>query len=218
VEFDGEFETHITVTLQGDQPIEELISWADVRSMKCLLIELSRGEFRCQPMLSWRSLGTATEQMTRGREICQQLENEGFHVRRHKLEACPFNADVPLSPEQAASAGKDRYFEHHVKLLLPIGQDLHDLTSLAERHGAHLSRNPLRKRTVGFEERFVTQRCRLVTRDMAFASLNELLAELRSAAFQILDVESEFVVYDSNESLDAGWLPGDMSWPQPGNK
>ena len=39
--------------------------------------------------------------------------------------------------------------------------------------------------------------------------LQRLLAALVAAGEQIMDVESEYTVYDSNLALDAGWLPQD---------
>jgi hypothetical protein len=37
--------------------------------------------------------------------------------------------------------------------------------------------------------------------------LHRLLAALERAGEQVIDVESEYTVHDSNLELDAGWLP-----------
>lgn len=77
---------------------------------------------------------------------------------RIKVEAAPWNDGVP---ERDADAVEGRYFEHHVKLLLPdaAAGTLVSLTRLLEPHQARLSRNARRQRDDGRHERFATQRC-----------------------------------------------------------
>jgi hypothetical protein len=76
-------------------------------------------------------------------------------------------------------------------------------------HEAHLSRNASREPVDGIEERFVTLRSYRVGRSTAEQRLHRLLAALERAGEQVIEVESEYAVYDSNLALDAGWLPHD---------
>ena len=98
-----------------------------------------------------------------------------------------------------------RYFEHHIKLLLESDRDS-PLRELAQLHSAHLSRNALQTRNDGFEQRFVTQRCIGVGRSAAKKQLQILVDSIESLGYHPLDIESEFVVYDSNLALNRGWI------------
>ncbi len=207
MEFAGSFETHVTVDAVGLRQLEALRTWADQNEVKCLLIELSRGRSILQPMLTWRDTGTLTTQLSKARDVRSRLANAGFHVTRLKLECDPNNEDVPANDAEALREATTRYFEHHVKLRLTNEAELSRLTQIAERHQAHLSRNAVHQREEGLTERFVTQRCRGVGKETADDQLARLKASLVDAGYRIVDVEAEFVVYDSNESLDAGWLP-----------
>ncbi len=57
MEFSGELETHLTVSLEGTESIEQLRKLAEIHNLKCLHIILERGEIPSQPMLTWRAQG-----------------------------------------------------------------------------------------------------------------------------------------------------------------
>ncbi|MFJ4185214.1 hypothetical protein [Kitasatospora sp. NPDC089509] len=224
----GAFEVHLTV---GPGAAEALAAWAaghgQVHGLKFTHILLDRGASPSQPMLTLRADGTLAEVAAVTARVGARLGRAGFTVLRAKIEATPWAEGVPVSDEDAVSHGAGRYFEHHVKLLLPApaptpsivpGADparLAELTELAVRHGAHLSRNPRRVRTDGRREWFVTQRCRLVGLDTAGRRLEELRRDLAADGREIASVEREFVVVDSDETLDAGWITEHGHTPGP---
>jgi hypothetical protein len=189
----GVFECHVTVS-GDDGAAAALAAWAGERGVKFTHIELARGEVRSQPMLTTRGEGTEISALEDARAVACALRDEGFEVVRVKVEASPFAQGVP------AVADRDRYFEHHVKLLLPPGAEESALADLVIPHGAHLSRNARRIRADGRRERFVTQRCR----DAAGERLDALTGAL--TGYDVLSVEREYVVYDDRPSIDAGWL------------
>ncbi|MEU4114266.1 hypothetical protein AB0F71_07215 [Kitasatospora sp. NPDC028055] len=214
----GGFEVHLTV---GHGAAEALAVWADGQGLKFTHILLERGASPSQPMLTLRADGTLEEVAALTDRVRGRVERAGFTVLRAKIEATPWAEGVPASDEDAASHGVGRYFEHHVKLLLPAqaqalpqtaqtpAADLArfaELTALAVRHGAHLSRNPRRTREDGRREWFVTQRCRLVGLATAGRRLDALLRDLSADGREVSSVEREFVVVDSDETLDAGWI------------
>ncbi|MFJ7250200.1 hypothetical protein ACIQWA_36955 [Kitasatospora sp. NPDC098652] len=223
----GGFEVHLTV---GHGAADALAAWADGHGLKFTHILLERGASPSQPMLTLRADGTLEEVAALTARVRGRVERAGFTVLRAKIEATPWAEGVPASDEDAASHGAGRYFEHHVKLLLPAqaqalpqaqapAQTAHpaqtpaadparfaELTALAVRHGAHLSRNPRRTREDGRREWFVTQRCRLVGLASAGRRLDELLRDLSADGREVASVEREFVVVDSDETLDAGWI------------
>ena len=202
MDFAGEFETHLAL---AHVDADVLTNCAARHSLKCTAIVLDRGANPSQPMLTRRGTGTLASEIRRAHELRDALEMEGFQVVRVKIEANPTNAGVPRTDEQALADPTFRCFEHHVKLLLEHDADLNNLIAIAERHSARLSRNAFRSRDDGRQERFVTQRCHGVGLPRASARLQALVDDL-GARHCILDVEEEYVVYDSNADLDAGWL------------
>ena len=206
-DFTGAFETHLTVVLPsgptGDE--EALRRWAESHGMKYTRILLDRGGTRDQPMLTYRGQGVLAVQWERARERARRLRSEGFGVARVKIEAAPWNADVPRTAEESAALPSHCYFEHHVKLVLADDTDLGAVRRLGERHAAHVSWNARRGAVPGGHERFVTQRCRGVGRPEARRRLEALLRDLARSGHPAVEVEEEFVVHDDNPGVDSGW-------------
>lgn len=203
--FTGDFEAHLTVRC-GERDAEALARWAEVRGLKFVHIVLDRGRSPSQPMLTLRARGTLEDAMAATERTARALAGDGFDVVRTKVEAAPWNEGVPRTDRDAAALGPGRYFEHHVKVLQAPGEDHAGLDALVAPHAAHLSRNARRVRADGVAERFVTQRCRLVGDATAERRLDALIAALRGRGVRIAEVEREFVVHDSDESWDAGWI------------
>jgi hypothetical protein len=199
------FEYHLTVS-GDDAAASELAAWAEECGVKFTHIVLARGETVSQPMLTVRADGTTESALADAEAMAAELSVAGFEVTRVKLEASPFADGVPATAEQAAAQPADRYFEHHLKLLLPPDADEAALADLVTPHGAHLSRNARRVREDGRVERFVTQRCHRVGADRAVAEMDRLTETLRGAGHEIIGVEREYVLYDSRPSVDAGWI------------
>jgi hypothetical protein len=208
MEIAGEFETHLTIRLDSSQAIAPLALWASARGLKFTHILLDLGQTVSQPMLTRYGRGVLAEELTAATRLRTELESAGFAVSRIKVEAALGNVGVPHTNADVSSHPPGRYFEHHVKLLLDSNLDRTALVELAQCHRAHLSRNALRLRSDGRHERFVTQRCYAVGRSDARRDLDALLDALESGGYEILDVEEEFVVYDSNVAIDAGWIDG----------
>lgn len=188
--------------LPGGVVDQRLQTWAAGIGVKYTRILLDQGVSADQPMLSWLTDGTPAEAEAVARRRAAELSRAGFPVTRLKVEAA---ASGPDAPATAAEAGS-RYFEHHVKLLLPAGTDLDPVRAVAARHDARLSRNARRVRADGVRERFVTQRCYRAGRADAAAALAGLLAALTGAGWEVAEVEEEFVLVDDNPALDAGWF------------
>ncbi|MEN2422721.1 hypothetical protein AABB02_32000 [Streptomyces rimosus] len=216
--FHGAFETHLTVRDEAptapDAPgrvAAGLALHAAARGLKWVHILLERGSTPSQPMLTLHGSGSAGQMRERAAAEAAELRAAGFEVVRTKIETTPWADGVPVTDAAAAALGPAYYFEHHIKLLLDrtapgAPSALTGLADLAGPHAAHLSRNARRVRADGREERFVTQRCRAVGRDTAERRLAALLAALSAAEHDIASVEREFVVHDSDETLDDGWI------------
>jgi hypothetical protein len=215
LEFEGEFETHLTVRPADAAGVETARAWAAARGLKVLQIVLDRGRTPAQPMVTRRATGRLTEQLAAAADLATQLAGLGLAAVRTKVEAGPSNRDIPRSDAEARGGHAGRYFEHHVKLTVDPAADLAALAAAARPHGGHLSRNALRDHGGGRSERFVTQRCHGVGRDTARRRLSDLLAALAALGHPVLDVEEEFVVHDTNLEVDAGWVDAPSAAPDP---
>ncbi|MCP9210737.1 hypothetical protein [Streptomyces cucumeris] len=201
----GPLETHVTV----DCPVsatDRLAAWAAARGFGFTHIVLARGRTPSQPMLNLRGDGPATLWRDTAERVAAELAADGFRPVRVKTEAAPWAAGVPQDDTAAMAHGPGRYFEHHIKLLLPAEWDRTPLDRLAVPHGAHVSWNARRFRDDGRQERFLTQRCHGVGRATAERRLSALLGAVHHAGLPPLEVEREFVLHDTNLTLDNGWI------------
>jgi hypothetical protein len=204
----GDFEVHLTV--RSVSTLDVFRAWCEAERCKCVRIVLARGMQVEQPMATWRRDDTVLpDVLAEATERAQDLERAGVAVVRVKIEADPSNDDVPTSDSAALLQGSCNYFEHHVKVRREAAAGYELLLRACLDHAAHLSRNAWRKAAEGFEERFVTLRSYRMGRFASEQQLQRLLAALEGAGEQIIDVESEYTVHDSNLALDAGWLPHD---------
>jgi non-canonical purine NTP pyrophosphatase (RdgB/HAM1 family) len=196
----GTFEAHVTV---GPCDLEAFRAACTELGVKCISIELSRGETKHQPMTGSFHHGEIVGVHGEVMELARSLAKKGFDVTRTKIERHGhLERTTPETDAAAATAPSTSYFEYHVKIVPPAGADLGALASRLAPLGAHLSRNARNESG----ERFVTFRVRAgrITAEKRFAELLAMLEELR------LDVRSrirEYTVVDSNLALDRGWLP-----------
>ncbi|MBM9621720.1 hypothetical protein ACFQ60_18305 [Streptomyces zhihengii] len=195
---DETYETHVTVRCDGEHGRGRLDAWARTAGLKVTHIVLARGRMVSQPMLTLRGGDGLAAQQAAAHGLVTRLREAGFAPVRVKTETTPWAAEVATAP--------DGYFEHHLKLLLDEDFDRAALTAIAVRHGAHLSWNARRVTGAGRHERFVTQRCRGVSARTAGLRCDELAAELTAAGHRIVSQEREFVLHDSDLSVDDGWI------------
>ncbi|GGX86367.1 hypothetical protein [Streptomyces fructofermentans] len=196
------YETHVTVHCADAVELERLRRWAAASALKVTHIVLFRGRTPSQPMVTLSGSPSYAAESARAREVVARLEADGFAPVRVKIESSPWAPEVPREPGE--QDGGAQYFEHHVKLLLGAGADMAALAARVVPHGAHLSWNARRVLAGGRHERFVTQRCRGVDAAGAGRALDRLLTELEG--FEVTDVEREFVLHDSDLSVDDGWI------------
>ncbi|WP_254076079.1 hypothetical protein [Streptomyces sp. P3] len=180
--------------------------WAEGHRAKYTRIVLDRGSTPDQPMLTVRGHGVLQTQRKAALSWIERLCAEGFSVARVKIEAAPWNEDVPRTAAEAQGLPPGYYFEHHVKLALRDETEVAAVRALAQSHCAHVSRNARRDLGGRGHERFVTQRCRGVGRIEARRRLDALLGALATAGFEAVEVEEEFVVHDDRPALDSGWI------------
>lgn len=204
-DYRGNFEVHLTVRTVG--PTDQFRNWCVAEQCKCVWIVLDRGAEVQQPMATWRRASTVLPAViAQAHQRAEALEQAGFEVVRVKIEADPSNEQVPATDEAARLESSSQYFEHHIKLRRNVSAGREMLLQICLKHAAHLSHNAWRQPVNGVEERFVTLRSFGVGRSTSEEQLRRLLAALEAEGEEVIEVESEFAVYDSNLTLDNGWL------------
>lgn len=204
--FGGSFEAHVTVAPENEARVEVFARLCDSLGVKCVRIELPRGNVPMQPMTASYHRGILRDVQDEVNTLARAFVREGFQVTRTKIEAHGKNADVPETGEEAAALPPQNYFEFHVKVVVPKGTSFEGVAVAAARHEAHLSRNANVVRPDGTEERFVTMRVYHEGRVGAEARFGALLADLESLGFPMKNRLREYTVYDSNLALDKGWM------------
>lgn len=156
-------------------------------------------------MLTKRAEGTVSGAIGEATRLEKLLKAKGFRVVRTKIEAAAQIAREVLLQDSSLDI-KHQYFESHIRLVIGDGSDLDRLVEAAQKHSAHLSRNVFRRNDDGRDERFITQRCQNCSYEKSRLQLNALFFEIRDLNITVVDIEEEYVVYDSNFALDSGWL------------
>jgi len=200
--FAGEFECHMTVDITLDK-IDVFRDYCKGLGGSAIVIELAEGLHSVQPMIAKLIRGDAEQSYKTVLELYRALE-EKFNVIRVKVEAATSNRSVPQCDKDAARWPETCYFEHHVRMVLPLDEDLSEFKRCLEPFSAHLSNNPLSTSDIG-QVRFATQRFRDLGDLQAAAALNELLTFLSKKHVVVSKVIREFNIYDSNKDLDRGW-------------
>lgn len=188
------FEIHITVELPNSADVNTFTQICSEVGGKSLLIELAKGENPQQLMMS---KCVFKENLEKVLEICKDdcaiFALKGFFPNRVKIEV-DFNF-ADLFPEKS----RRKYFEWHGKIELEFYEKL---LEICRKHTAHISKNSLKGES-GF--RFITLREngeKSIFENRVFS----LIEDLQKYGWEIVKQESEFCVFDSNISLDKGWL------------
>lgn len=135
--------------------------------------------------------------------IAVGLEAAGFQVLRRKIESEPGHASAPQEAGQVMP--EHCYFESHVAFLITEPQR-EELKQLANRHNAHISRNPFKKTEQGMII-MATLRDYVNPFSKFIVQVERLLADAAHHGFiPHKKVEVEFAVYDSNTMHDNSWL------------
>jgi hypothetical protein len=206
VSYFGTFESHVTVRAESLEQVERFRSLCRERNLKCILIELARGRHHSQSMTATHHQGSLEDALTEAHAIAQYLDRHGFEVTRVKIEAEPTSSGVPRTDEEAARLPATNYFEFHLLVILTRLSELPALNNLCAKHNAHLSSNAFKQAAGEETERFVTMRLKGVGGERAAILFETLASAIEMAGYQTSKRVHEYVVYDTNLTLDDGWM------------
>lgn len=194
-------ETHLTLSAARTDSLELARSWAARCGLKWTEILLDAGDTPVQPMITFWGNGTLDSQQQRAGQVALELDSLACTLSRVKVEA-----ELDEWIESRETSVTPRYLEFHLKLRLPPQDDLAGIRALVEPAGGKLSRNARRVLPDGLHERFVTLRDYHGDVASGRDRCQTLVETLRPAGYKVCEVESEVVLFDSNLTLDAGWL------------
>lgn len=200
--FRGTFEAHLTVEADSPERVAAFEALCTELGVKCVLVELARGQTRSQPMTASYHRGAFGDAVREIERLHAELWARGYPVARVKVEAV---VPAPGLSTDDVAAFPGGYFEFHAKLRLPPGANVDDLQALCVAHGAHLSRNDRKRDPRGAAERFVTLRV-IPPGDNAAAAFERLVGALEAAGHDVIGTKRELTIYDGKLELDAGWL------------
>ncbi|MEO1376111.1 MAG: hypothetical protein AAFW70_17720 [Cyanobacteria bacterium J06635_10] len=204
--YTGTFEAHITIKADNLAVREKFNLLCQSLNLKCVVIELPKGLTCCQPMTASYHYGGFKDVLKEINAIAKIISKRDFEITRIKIEAMVSNRDIPISDIEAQKLLKSNYFEFHIKVILSEDENLEVLRKYCLEHDAHLSANAFKKLVDGKQQRFITMRVYGVGYKSAQKRFDNLLTLLKAKGFQLSQQQREYTVYDSNLSLDAGWI------------
>lgn len=182
------FEAHVTV--EGEN-VSRWQEFCHERSVKPVLIQLSRGKFPTQLMCTAMHHGNEVSADDMVGQLMFDAKQAGFNCLRAKLERPLYDVSDPDA----------EYAECHIKLLLNAEQS--SVVHRVEEPGIFLSESLLGV-TPPVRKWYLTARTDANDVNITQGYFDEVLDRVKSRA-PVVRMESEAVVYDTNPDLDSGW-------------
>lgn len=216
----GLFEIHITVdhtTKSGFYNLFKYVSKND--GMKLILAVAKDGDYPNQYMISKFKNGTEQEVIDRALQIKEGMIKKNIEVLRVKVESMAFNEGVPVTDEDYKKYDINRigrpYFEFHAKIKTENITELEEVIISLREILERWKENEVCKSTFialsfnlcGSKIPLLTIRVYNHGRHTSIGIKDFILNYLKIVTYHIIDaIQQEFSVYDTNDSLDKGWL------------
>ncbi len=191
------FEVHITIQSIEEPLILDFVDFCRSINVKPILIELEKGEVAQQPMISKVFKGIEKGGLKKEiNKLVENFEKWDYEVKRIKVE-------VPLDFIEQGRAEfptyRGQYFEWHGKIEF---EDLDALKEMIRIKNVHLSNNSLKGQV---NRRFLTLRF-YGHKNTFINEIKNLKIYLKVRDVELIKDEYEYCVYDSNKSIDKGWI------------
>jgi len=191
------FEIHITTDALTENQIKDFITFCEKFSYKPIIIQLPLGETQQQPMIS-KVVYTEEAEVFRSEleRIKKTFFDYSYPIKRVKIE-------VPLDKiylaEKTYPLYKGGYGEWHAKIQF---EDEKDLDKLRLYRQMHLSQNSLKGEP---NKRIITSR--QYDNLQSFQDQTTFFRQqIENHGFTVIKEEHEYCIYDSNKSVDKGWI------------
>ena len=191
------FEIHITVNALTEKEIPDFVAFCHTIDVKPIIIELEEGQVAQQPMISkvysGLNKGEVHQKIT---GLKKEFGNSIYQINRIKVEV-PLDFMDQGKPEFPEYKGG--YFEWHGKVEC---DDFQNLKNKFIHYKVHLSRNSLKGKP---NLRFLTFRG-YANKNGFISAINKIKNRLDHENIKLVKEESEYCIYDSNKSIDQGWI------------
>lgn len=190
-------ELHITINKLTNNEIESFEKFCHTINAKPILILLSTGANAQQPMISKIITCSNKHELKKEMEsIKEQFKSNSYEVTRIKLEVAPWDAK---EAKILFEGDTNNYYEWHGKIR--IDNEKYAAT-LITNLGGHISRNVLKRDP---NSKFITIRDYGTEEDIN-CKIDLLKNGLNQNNVEIIKEELEYCIFDSNVSLDNGWI------------
>lgn len=201
VTFPLPYEIHITV--KTPDSLEHFSECCRSLGVKPIMLDLESTSGQLVMLDSMTSsvfLGDNTGAISEVARISDGLTAYGFKVIREKIETVPWHPAAPRK-KYGGTMPKHCYFESHLAVAISP-QQKNALGELAARHGAHLSKNFMKKLENGRFTNMVTLRSYEGFYEDFKESVERLKFALSEGGFQYEKEIVEFSIYDTKVSHD----------------
>lgn len=190
-------ELHITCHALHNDEIEIFEDFCYTINAKPIVILLRQGVCVQQPMIS-KLLDCSTREELRQEVnfIIKAFRKNDYEIIRVKMEVPPWECENAI---RMFRKEEDNYFEWHGKIHL---EDEIQIVPLLAKCSGHLSRNILKKNP---RAKFITIRD-YTTKESIMDKISSLKKGLLKRKISLIKEELEYCVFDSNISLDNGWI------------
>lgn len=205
----GLFEIHVTVDHTGPTALHDLVTFTLPRvDVKRTAAINPRGDWPNQYMITKWSHGTEAEVTARALHLADEVRAHGLSIKRIKVESVASNDGV----REVCATRPGTYFEFHGKIALQghtYGHLSADVLFAARDLDARRTAFGISFNLTGHTGAPIVdlQVDADGGRDHAMAQKDALIDGLKLFGYDIIGtLQSEYVVYDTNKDLDAGWL------------
>jgi len=190
-------ELHITINKLGNNEIESFEEFCHSINAKPIIILLSTGENAQQPMISKMITCCNKHELEKEVEsIKRQFKSNRYEITRIKMEVAPWDSK---EAKKLFVVDSDNYYEWHGKIRIDSEKYA---ASLIHNLGGHISRNVLKSDP---NSKFITIRDYGTEEDINY-KIDRLKNGLNQNNVEIIKEELEYCIFDSNVSLDKGWI------------
>ena len=192
------FELHLTTNFLDLNGISRFEKFCEVIQAKPIVIQLPKGQFQQQPMIS-KVIQVPTEKVLieKVEFLQKQFIHNRFEIKRTKIEIPIWEKPKTISFFKNQSC---QYYEWHGKIKIE-NEEL--IQNIINKYDGRLSRNSLKK---DIHSKFITLRDYSNSEINIVNNINKLKAELLKNELILSKEELEFCIFDSNEKLDKGWI------------
>ncbi|CAF1260532.1 unnamed protein product [Adineta steineri] len=207
---DGTFQIHITIR---NDYIRTFPTICQINEYNLIDVSRFNGKSSKKLIVSFNHMGRYPDMMEQIQTFTD-TQFKGLDIIRVKIKSLALNNDVPENDldKMLFWDKKSNYFEFYHKVLIKSLRQFHELKIFCRDRHLHLASFGKILNNEGYY--FVILRLFNIGREKALIENDYLMKCLTADNFLPLDIESNFIVYDSNINLDNEWNSDTFEQPK----